>query len=101
MISLQWLQSSQQADLFDNLFIRLNPAYLTSLSPIVSLSVGVAVSSSFQTNIPERLTWLETVFQTVNLRVRIEFLERHRYINFDHTIGPGHPRSRPQDHGRS
>lgn len=63
------MQSSQQADLFDNLFVRLNPAYLTGLSPIVALSVGVAVTTSLQTNVAERLSWLEVVLQTVNLRV--------------------------------
>ncbi|RAL10725.1 uncharacterized protein BO97DRAFT_372043 [Aspergillus homomorphus CBS 101889] len=64
--SVKWLQSSQQADLFDNLFVRMNPSYLTSLSPIVALSVGVAVTSSLRTNPMERLTWLEVVLQTVN-----------------------------------
>lgn len=63
------MQSSQQADLFDNLFVRLNPAYLTGLSPIVALSVGVAVTTSLQTNVAERLSWLEVVLQTVDLRV--------------------------------
>lgn len=66
--SVRWLQSTQQADLFDNLFVRLNPAYLTGLSPIVALSVGVAVTSSLQTNIAERLAWLEVVLQTIDLR---------------------------------
>ncbi|KAE8385215.1 hypothetical protein BDV23DRAFT_165327 [Aspergillus alliaceus] len=64
--SVKWLQSNQQADLFDNLFIGLDPSYLTSLSPIVALSVGVAVTSSLQTNVAERLKWLEVVLQTVN-----------------------------------
>ncbi|PYI04221.1 hypothetical protein BO78DRAFT_347940 [Aspergillus sclerotiicarbonarius CBS 121057] len=64
--SVKWLQSSQQADLFDNLFVRMNPSYLTSLSPIVGLSVGVAVTSSLQTHVMERLTWLDVVLQTVN-----------------------------------
>ncbi|RAH78468.1 hypothetical protein BO86DRAFT_179744 [Aspergillus japonicus CBS 114.51] len=64
--SVKWLQSTQQADLFDKLFVRMNPSYLTSLSPIVALSVGVAVTSSLQTNPMERLTWLEVVLQTVN-----------------------------------
>ncbi|KAE8378688.1 hypothetical protein BDV26DRAFT_184121 [Aspergillus bertholletiae] len=64
--SVKWLQSNQQADLFDNLFISLDPAYLTSLSPIVALSVGVAVTSSLQSNVAERLKWLEVVLQTVN-----------------------------------
>ncbi|OJJ44143.1 hypothetical protein ASPZODRAFT_72378 [Penicilliopsis zonata CBS 506.65] len=65
--SVKWLQSSQQADLFDNFFVRLNPTYLTSLSPIVALSVGVAVTTSLVTNISERLAWLEVVLQTVNV----------------------------------
>jgi len=65
--SVKWLQSSQQANLFDNLFVRLNPTYLNTLSPIVSLSVGVAVTSSLQTHVSERLAWLEVVLQTVNL----------------------------------
>lgn len=68
---MQWLQSSQQADLFDNLFVRLNPSYLTSLSPIVELSVGVAVTSSLETNTMERLAWLEVVLHTVDLRVSL------------------------------
>ncbi|KAL2845421.1 hypothetical protein BJY01DRAFT_181836 [Aspergillus pseudoustus] len=64
--SVRWLQSEQQAFLFDSLFVRLNPSYLNTLSPIVALSVGVAVTSSLQTNVKERLSWLEVVLQTVN-----------------------------------
>lgn len=87
---MQWLQSSQQADLFDNLFVRLNPAYLTGLSPIVSLSVGVAVTSSLETNLPERLSWLEVVLQTVNLHVwLINFISSH-YSVTDSSVGPGY-----------
>ena len=55
--------------MFDNLFVRMNPAYLTGLSPIVALSVGVAVTSSLGTNIMERLAWLDVVLHTVDLRV--------------------------------
>ena len=44
---------------------------LSGLSPIVALSVAAAVTSSLQTNVAQRLTWLETVFKFVNLRVRI------------------------------
>ncbi|KAI9376644.1 hypothetical protein BJX61DRAFT_152619 [Aspergillus egyptiacus] len=66
--SVKWLQSDQQADLFDHLFVRLSPSYLNSLSPIVALSVGVAVTSSLQTNVMERLSWLDVVLQTVDLR---------------------------------
>ncbi|PLB45420.1 hypothetical protein P170DRAFT_512118 [Aspergillus steynii IBT 23096] len=64
--SVKWLQSEHQADLFNNLFIQLSPSYLTNLSPIVALSVGVAVTSSLQTNVTERLAWLDVVLQTVN-----------------------------------
>ncbi|GES60404.1 topoisomerase II-associated protein PAT1 [Aspergillus terreus] len=66
--AIKWLQSSQQADLFDNYFIRRNPAFLTSLSPIVTLSVGVAVTSSLKTNAAQRLMWLDVVLQTINLQ---------------------------------
>ncbi|RAO70545.1 uncharacterized protein BHQ10_006557 [Talaromyces amestolkiae] len=65
--SIRWLQSSQQADVFDNFFVRLNPAYLSTVSPIVSLSVGVAVTTALSTNVQERLGWLEYVLQNVNL----------------------------------
>lgn len=50
----------------------MNPSYLTGLSPIVALSVGVAVTSSLETNIVERLAWLDVVLYTVDLRVSLE-----------------------------
>lgn len=45
---------------------------MTGLSPIVALSVGVAVTSSLRTNVAERLAWLEVVLQTIDLRVRAD-----------------------------
>ncbi|EER37303.1 conserved hypothetical protein [Histoplasma capsulatum H143] len=45
--SIRWIQSSQQADLFSNL---------------------AAVTSSFETNVMDRLNWLERVFQAVKVR---------------------------------
>lgn len=58
--------------MFDNFFVRLNPAYLSTVSPIVSLSVGVAVTTALSTNVQERLGWLEYVLQNVNLVVRLQ-----------------------------
>lgn len=49
--------------------MHLNPSYLNALSPFVALSVGVAVTSSLQTNAMERLSWLEIALQTLDLRV--------------------------------
>ncbi|KAK2795458.1 hypothetical protein FQN52_005225 [Onygenales sp. PD_12] len=66
--SIRWLQSSQQADLFDNLFVSYDPAYLSQLSPLVGLSVSAAVTSSLKTNVMDRLKWLECVFRTVNVK---------------------------------
>ncbi|KAL4804852.1 hypothetical protein BDV18DRAFT_161946 [Aspergillus unguis] len=66
--SIKWLKSEQQADLFDRLFVHLNPSYLTTLSPFVALSVGVAVTSSLDTNAMQRLSWLEIALQTLDLR---------------------------------
>ena len=67
--SPQWLQSGQQIALFDNLFVRYNPGYLGQASPLVILSVGAAVTTSLATNVMERLSWLETVFRSINPRV--------------------------------
>lgn len=68
-MSKQWLQSAHQVELFDQFFVRCRPAYLQHLSPLVALSVGAAVTSTLETNIMERLTWLETVFATIDPRV--------------------------------
>ncbi|KAJ5794400.1 hypothetical protein N7457_000999 [Penicillium paradoxum] len=66
--TIRWLQSNQQADLFDKFFVHVSPAYLSRLSAIVMLSVAVAVTSTLQTNIGQRLHWLEVVLQNVNPR---------------------------------
>lgn len=66
--TVMWLQSNQQVALFDNLFVRCNPGYLGQASPLVILSVGAAVTASLATNVMERLSWLETVFRSVNPR---------------------------------
>ena len=42
---------------------------VTRLSPVAALTVGVAVTSSLETNVAERLAWLEVVLQTINVRV--------------------------------
>ncbi|EKV13009.1 WD40/YVTN repeat-like-containing domain [Penicillium digitatum] len=66
--TIKWLQSNQQADLFDNYFVHISPAYLSRLSAIVMLSVAVAVTTTMQSNIGQRLHWLEVVLQNVNPR---------------------------------
>lgn len=64
----QWLQSPRQGELFDKLFVRVNPQYLQRLSPLVSLSVSAALTSSFDNNVHERLDWLAGVLSTINLQ---------------------------------
>ncbi|CAG8007673.1 unnamed protein product [Penicillium salamii] len=66
--TIKWLQSHQQADLFDNFFVHVSPNYLSRLSAIVMLSVAVAVTSTLATNIGQRLHWLEVVLQNVDPR---------------------------------
>ncbi|OJD20056.1 hypothetical protein AJ78_00073 [Emergomyces pasteurianus Ep9510] len=66
--SIRWIQSSQQADLFNNLFVKLDPSFLSNLSPLVVLSVSAAVTSSFEANVMDRLNWLERVFRTVKVK---------------------------------
>ncbi|KAK7535725.1 hypothetical protein IWX49DRAFT_260129 [Phyllosticta citricarpa] len=64
--TIMWLHSPRQAQLFDDLFVRCNPAYVMNLSPLVALSVSAAVTSSLDKNVLERLMWLETVFNCIN-----------------------------------
>ncbi|KAL1306525.1 hypothetical protein AAFC00_005216 [Neodothiora populina] len=66
--TIQWLQSPRQAELFDQLFVRVNPQYLQRLSPLVSLSVSAALTASFGKNVNERLEWLASVLSTINLQ---------------------------------
>jgi len=68
LTSDQWLQSARQGWLFDKLFVRVNPAYLQRLSPLVSLSVSAALTSSFDQHVGERLDWLANVLSTINLQ---------------------------------
>jgi hypothetical protein len=56
-------------ELFDNFFVRCDPSYLRQTSPLVILSVGAAVTSALETNVMERLAWLETVFYSIDTRV--------------------------------
>ena len=52
--------------LFDEIFVSYGPNFLRSLSALVLLSVGAAVTVSFKTRILERLQWLHVVLQTVD-----------------------------------
>ena len=47
--------------------MRINPAYLQRVSPLVSLSVSAALTCSFDQHVDERLSWLGTVLATINL----------------------------------
>ena len=65
--SPQWLQSERQSALFNRLFYRVNPPYLTRLSsPLVALSCAAAVSQDFSTHIPERLNWLDAALNAMD-----------------------------------
>ena len=57
--AIQWLQSSRQGPLFDEIFAGLNPQLLHTMSPLVVLSVCPAVSFEINQHVAERLAWLE------------------------------------------
>jgi WD40 repeat protein len=67
--TIEWLQSSNQAELFDNLFRFLNPLYLQQVSSLVALSVSAAITSSFTTNVEMRLEWLGTIVSNIDTDV--------------------------------
>jgi len=64
--SIKWLRSERASQLFDEFFVQCSPAFLSSLPPILALSVGVVITQTFDTNTSERLGWLETILTIVN-----------------------------------
>ncbi|KAI9752957.1 MAG: 3-ketoacyl-CoA thiolase with broad chain length specificity [Chaenotheca gracillima] len=64
--TLQWLQSSQQEELFDNVFVHCDPSFLQSLYPLVILSVAASITSNLESNVRERLDWLTSCFACVS-----------------------------------
>ncbi|SMY21618.1 unnamed protein product [Zymoseptoria tritici ST99CH_1A5] len=66
--TIQWISSDRQAEVFDKLFVRVNPSYLTTVSPLVALTVSAAVTSSFDTYVEQRLEWLDLVLKHIDVR---------------------------------
>lgn len=64
----QWISSDRQAELFDKLFVRINPSYLDGVSPLVALTVSAAVTSSFDTFVEQRLEWLGRILAHIDVR---------------------------------
>ncbi|KAF2734862.1 hypothetical protein EJ04DRAFT_512167 [Polyplosphaeria fusca] len=64
--TMAWLQSTRSAELFDTVFVHCNPSYLNQVSPLLALSTGAVVSSRLDTNLLERLVWLDAVLQNIN-----------------------------------
>jgi len=77
--TIEWLQSANQAELFDNLFRFLNPLYLQQVSSLVALSVSAAITSSFETNVELRLEWLGTIVS--NIDTSVSFLHPSNHID--------------------
>jgi len=73
--SIKWLQSTQQNELFDNLFIHYTPEYLaTDVSPLIAFSIAVTIGGSLNTNTARRLEWIASAFNAVDLQVSLSQL---------------------------
>ena len=64
---IQWLQSERQAHIFDVVFVRVNPRYLESVSPLISLSVSATITATFETHVEQRLEYLSVVLNNIDL----------------------------------
>lgn len=64
----QWLQSNRQGELFDKIFLRVNPRYLEKVRPLVTLSVSAAITASLESHVHQRLEWLGTILDTIDLK---------------------------------
>jgi WD40 repeat protein len=84
--TMQWLQSRRTTEIFDQVFVRCNPAYLRQVSPLLALSTGAVVSDALDRSLPERLVWLDAVVTSVNPNVRRNVLKNlPALINLDRT----------------
>lgn len=88
LINEQWLQSEFQKSIFDGYLSGLNPGYLRELSPLLNLSVGAEVTSTLDTKLSARLTWLETVFSTIRPGVSDKVASTYQSDNADNGTGP-------------
>ncbi|KAF2744526.1 hypothetical protein M011DRAFT_449195 [Sporormia fimetaria CBS 119925] len=64
--TMRWLQSARSADLFDNVLVRYDPAFLSQVSALLNLSTGVTVTERFERTVAQRLMWLDAVLSNVN-----------------------------------
>lgn len=68
--SIKWLQSEQPNRLFDELFVRFTPEYLSvDVSPLVAFSIGVTIANSLATYTARRLEWIDAALDAVDLQV--------------------------------
>jgi hypothetical protein len=93
---MQWLQSSRPQDLFDAIFVRCDPSYLTQVSPLLALSTGAVVSEPLDRNLPERLVWLDAVLNSVNPNVSLTLSSASTLLT--KCTERRNQRHRPQDH---
>lgn len=47
--------------------MHVNATYLSRLTPLVALTVSAAITSSFESNVTERLDWLNRVLQQIDI----------------------------------
>jgi hypothetical protein len=66
----QWLQTKQQAEIFDHFFVKLDPNYTRQCSSLVNLSVAAAVTSSLANHLAQKLNWLDTILSSIDYSVR-------------------------------
>ena len=55
--------------MFDKIFTRYDPGYLRQCPPLVVLSVGAAVTGSFDNNLAQRLNWMEFALKGIDIHV--------------------------------
>jgi hypothetical protein len=64
--TIKWMHSGRKIELFDEVFVHINPSYLEDMSALIVLSVSAAVTDSLETNTLRRLAWLEVGLHIIN-----------------------------------
>ncbi|KAE9983474.1 hypothetical protein BLS_004247 [Venturia inaequalis] len=73
--TIRWMHSPRKIELFDEIFVHINPSYLEEMSALIILSVSAAVTDSLDTNILQRLAWLEVGLHIIDPTVSLSIFQ--------------------------
>jgi hypothetical protein len=63
------MHSDRKVELFDEVFLYVDPRFLNTLSPLLILSVAATVSEKLSAHLRERLHWVDLCLAAISMSV--------------------------------